>query len=320
MSSGELLRVEDLKVYYYTLTGIVRAVDGVSLSARPGELIAVVGESGSGKSTLGMALLGMVPPPGKIVSGKVVIDGVEVTGLSGEELRRVRGSLVSMVFQDPFTTLDPVRRIGDQIVEVMTEHGVPEDEAEAKVPGILESLGLPADLAMAYPHQLSGGQRQRVSIAAAIALGPKLLVADEPTTALDVIVQKQIMDLLDDIRKKRGMTVMLITHDIALAVERADRIAIMYAGKIVEYGPTREILEDPLHPYTRGLLKSVPDLYSDRRPEPIPGNPPDLRDPPKGCRFRPRCPLAGSICSKEPKPREVDERVVSCWMVGGERR
>jgi len=316
---GPVLEVEDLSVYYYTLTGIVRAVDGVSFEAGRGEMVAVVGESGSGKSTLGLALLGMVLPPGRIVSGRVVIDGVEVTGLSGEELRRVRGSLVSIVFQDPFTTLDPVRRVGDQIVEVMVEHGVPESEARRRVPELLEAVRLPPQLASSYPHQLSGGQRQRVSIAAAIALEPRVLVADEPTTALDVIVQKQIMDLLDELRRRSGMTVVFITHDIALAAERSSYIAIMYAGQLVEYGPTEEVISKPMHPYTRALLESVPDLGSRRWPKPIPGNPPDLRRPPEGCRFRPRCPLAGSRCLKPPPLERVGSRLVRCWtpLTGG---
>jgi peptide/nickel transport system ATP-binding protein len=315
----KVLEVRDLVVHYYTLRGIVRAVEDAFLDADKGELLALVGESGSGKSTLGYALLKLVPPPGKIVRGSVFIDGVDVVRLSGEELRRARGELVSIVFQDPFTTLDPVRTIGDQLAEVMTEHGVGEEEARAKVGELLESVGLPRELARRYPHQLSGGQRQRVAIAAAIALNPRVLVADEPTTALDVIVQKQIMDLLDDIRRKTGMTIILITHDIALAAERADRIAIMYAGKIVEVGPKEDVLKNPLHPYTRALIASVPDIDSDKWPEPIPGNPPDLRKPPPGCRFSPRCTKAMQICrEKEPPLTRIGSRLVSCWLYAEE--
>ncbi len=318
---GTVLRVEGLTVHYYTLRGIIRAVEDASLEASSGELVALVGESGCGKSTLGYSLLKLVPPPGRIVKGHVYVEDRDIVALSGEGLRRARGELVSMIFQDPFTTLDPVRTIGDQLVEVMTEHGVPEEEARTRVGELLESVGLPRDLARRYPHQLSGGQRQRVAIAAAIALRPRVLVADEPTTALDVIVQKQIMDLLDNIRRKTGMAIILITHDIALAAERADKIAIMYAGKIVEYGPKESVLRNPLHPYTRGLIASVPDIDSDKWPEPIPGYPPDLRRPPPGCRFAPRCPRAMPICKeKEPPRTRIGDHIVSCWLYGKEGR
>ncbi len=314
--SEPVLQVRDLTVYYYTLKGIVHAVEEANLTAYKGELIALVGESGSGKSTLGYALLKLVPPPGRIVKGKVLINGIDVLALKGEDLRKVRGSLVSMVFQDPFTTLDPVRKVGDQILEVLVEHGINVEEGRERVKEVLEAVGLPARLANAYPHQLSGGQRQRVSIAAAVALNPKVLVADEPTTALDVIVQKQIMDLLDEIRNKTGMVIVLITHDIALAAERADRIAVMYAGNIVEYAPKDKILENPLHPYTQALLKSVPDVESREWPKPIPGIPPDLRKPPSGCRFHPRCSMRMETCNKRP-PRMImieKDHYVSCWL------
>ena len=314
--SEPVLQVRDLTVYYYTLKGIVHAVEEANLTAHKGELIALVGESGSGKSTLGYALLKLVPPPGRIVKGKVLINGIDVLALKGEDLRKVRGSLVSMVFQDPFTTLDPVRKVGDQILEVLVEHGINVEEGRERVKEVLEAVGLPARLANAYPHQLSGGQRQRVSIAAAVALNPKVLVADEPTTALDVIVQKQIMDLLDEIRNKTGMVIVLITHDIALAAERADRIAVMYAGNIVEYAPKDKILENPLHPYTQALLKSVPDVESREWPKPIPGIPPDLRKPPSGCRFHPRCSMRMGTCNKRP-PRMImieKDHYVSCWL------
>ena len=311
-----VLRVEDLSVYYYTLRGIVRAVEGAWLEARRGELVAVVGESGSGKSTLGFSLLRLVPPPGRIVGGRILVDGVDITRLEGDELRRARGELVSIVFQDPFTTLDPVRRIGDQLLEVLLEHGVPEEEARSRVLQLLESVGLPREAVRAYPHQLSGGQRQRVSIAAAIALEPRVLVADEPTTALDVIVQKQIMDLLDELRRRHGMAVVLVTHDIALAAERATSIAIMYAGKIVEQGPAEEVLREPLHPYTRALLESVPDIDNPRWPRPIPGQPPALRRPPPGCRIAPRCPLATDRWRRAEPPTVSPGpgRRVACWL------
>ena len=314
-----VLRVEGLTVHYYTLRGIVRAVEDAWLEAGSGELVALVGESGSGKSTLGLALLNLVPPPGRVVRGSVYVGSTDILSLRGEKLRQARGSLVSIVFQDPFTTLDPVRRIGDQIEEVLVEHGVQREEARARAREVLEEVGLPRSVAERYPHQLSGGQRQRVSIAAAIALWPSVLVADEPTTALDVVVQKQIMDLIDGLRRSHGMAVVLVTHDIALAAERADRLAVMYAGQIVEQGPAGEVVAKPLHPYTRMLLASVPDIDSDRWPEPIPGQPPDLRAPPPGCRFHPRCPEAVEKCRREEPPLTLlpGGRAVKCWLHAG---
>ena len=311
-----VLRVEGVTVHYYTLRGIVHAVEDASLEAGAGEMLALVGESGSGKTTLGYALLNMVPPPGRIVRGRVIVDGVDVLRLRGEELRRARGELVSMVFQNPFTTLDPVRRIGDQLEEVLTEHGVPRTEARVRARRLLEEVGLPGDAAERYPHQLSGGQRQRVAIAAAIALNPRVLVADEPTTALDVLVQEQIMDLLDELRRKHGMAVVLVTHDIALALERADTVAVMYAGRIVETGPAEAVAREPLHPYTRGLLDAVPALDREERPRPIPGSPPDLRSPPPGCRFHPRCPHVMEKCRREEPPlaEVAPGRRVACWL------
>lgn len=310
------LIVEGLSVRYFTQKGEVKAVDNVSLTAGLGDYLGIVGESGSGKSTLGYALLNLVPPPGKIVSGKVIVRGKNILELKGEELRRARGSLVAMVFQDPFTTLDPVRTVGDQIKEVMTEHGVSEEEAEERIPSLLESVGLPARLAKSYPHQLSGGQRQRVSIAMAVALRPAVLVADEPTTALDVVVQRQIMDLIESVRRM-GTTVILITHDIALAAQRVERIAVMYAGKVVEYGPKDAVLRNPAHPYTRALLNSVPGLRVSKWPEPIPGFPPNLINPPPGCRFHPRCRHAMDVCRKEGPPTvEVGpEHYATCWLL-----
>ena len=316
-----LLVVDNLKVYYYTLTGIVKAVDGVSFSVPGSELAAVVGESGSGKTTLGYSILGLIPPPGRRVSGRILIDNVDITSLHGEALRRARGELVSMVFQNPFTTLDPVRRVGDQVVEVMTEHGVPKDEAWRRAEEIFTKLGLPPRLLKAYPHQLSGGQRQRVAIAAAVALNPKLVVADEPTTALDVIVQEQIMELLDSLRRQ-GMTIMLITHDIALAATWATKVIVMYAGTLVEYGSVEEVVGEPLHPYTRGLINATPSVDRKDRPKSIPGLPPDLRRPPPGCRFHPRCPYAMDKCRKEP-PTLIEAspgHYVSCHLYTEGRR
>ena len=316
--SENALVVRNLRVRYYTGKGEVRAVDGVSFELRRGGYLGIVGESGSGKSTLGYALLNLIPPPGKIVGGEIIIDGVNLLSLKGEELRKARGKLISMVFQDPFTTLDPVRTVGDQLVEIMVEHDIPVEEARRKVSELLRSVGMPPRLARSYPHQLSGGQRQRIAIAMAIALRPAVLVADEPTTALDVVVQRQIMDLLDEVRRI-GTAIILITHDIALAAQRAERLAIMYAGEILEIGPKNEVLRNPAHPYTKGLIGSVPGLRVSRWPEPIPGFPPDLTNPPKGCRFHPRCPYAMDICKeKEPSMVKVGpDHYAACWLLRG---
>jgi peptide/nickel transport system ATP-binding protein len=310
-----MLKVEDLSVRYFTKKGVVYAVDNVSLEVRRGEALALVGESGSGKSTLGFAIMRMVPPPGRIVGGRIILEDRDIMGLSEEEMRKLRGSKVSMVFQDPFTTLDPLRRVNDIVAEVMIEHGVDEREAKERAAYLLKRVGIPEKLVDAYPHQLSGGQKQRVAIAAAIAMNPSLLIADEPTTALDVIVQRQIMDLLDEIRRDMGM--ILITHDIALALERADRICVMYAGKVMEVADKDMMMKEAMHPYTKGLLSSLPRLLSREWPSSIPGMPPDLREPPKGCRFHPRCSKAMDICREQaPDLFSVDGRLVSCWLYG----
>jgi len=312
---SELLKINNLKVYYFTLRGIVKAVDDVSLTLDKNEFISIVGESGSGKSTLAHAIPRLLRPPGKIVNGDIFLENENLTKMSDEDIRKVRGRKIGFVFQDPFTSLDPLVRIGDQIAEVFLEHElIDKKEAKEKSMKLLEEVGIPSDRYEYYPHQLSGGQRQRVAIAIAIALNPKLLIADEPTTALDVIVQDRIMDLMQSLINK-GMSVMLITHDIALAAERSNKLAIMYAGEIVEFGATEKIVEESLHPYTSGLLSSVPDLWSDKEVKSIPGNPPDLIVPPSGCRFHPRCPFAMPICREKKPPRiNVNNRNIACWL------
>ncbi len=308
-----LLEIGDLVVKYYTLSGIVRAVDHVSLAVKPGEWLSVVGESGCGKSTMAYSIARLISPPGRITDGKIIFGGRDLLRMSPKEFRKILGREIGVVFQDPMTSLDPLRRIGDQIAEVyMTHLGMKKKEAREKAVEILERVGIPRDKISAYPHQMSGGQRQRVAIAIAVALRPKLLIADEPTTALDVIVQDTIMDLLQSF-KKEGTSILFITHDLALAAERSDRIAVMYAGKLVEEGPVEKIVENPLHPYTRGLLKSVPDLWGPKKIESIPGYPPDLRSPPPGCRFHPRCRYAGERCRREePVLRCFGEHCVVC--------
>jgi len=311
-----LLEISNIKIYYYTLTGIVKAVDNVSLTINENEWISVVGESGCGKSTLAYGVIRLVPPPGKIISGKIVFQGKDLLSMDREEFRKMLGKDIGMVFQDPMTSLDPLRKVGEQLAEVFMIHlKMDQKEALRYAGDLLEKVGLTKDRVNYYPHQLSGGQRQRVSIAIAMALRPKLLIADEPTTALDVIVQDTIMDLIESF-KKEGTSILFITHDLALAAERSDRIAVMYAGKLVELGNIDQIVDNPKHPYTIGLLQSVPDLWGPRKIESISGYPPDLRTPPSGCRFHPRCKEKFEPCSKEEPPLiEIEPgHYVSCWL------
>lgn len=312
-----LLTIENLRVYYYTGRGIVRAVDNVSLTINRREIVGLVGESGSGKSTLGYAIVRLLPPQGKIVSGKIVLDGKNLLKLSSSEMRKIRGKEIGMVFQDPLTSLDPLQKIGDQIVETILEHiSIGKKEAYDMAAKALMEVGLPTDRLDSYPHQLSGGQRQRVMIALATVLKPKLIIADEPTTALDVIVQDRIMELLVSLKEELNTSIILITHDISLAAERADKIAVMYAGHIYEYAYSDEIISKPLHPYTQGLIQSIPDVFVKKEIKEIKGNPPDLVNPPSGCRFHPRCPYVIEKCVREEPPmiRVNENRYVKCWL------
>jgi peptide/nickel transport system ATP-binding protein len=313
------MSVENLEITYMALGGRIKAVDGISFSLEQGEWMTVVGESGSGKSTLAYAIMRLVPPPGKITGGKIVFDGMNLLELDKEKLRKIRGKEIAMVFQDPMTSLDPLRRVGDQAAELFVEHeGLDMEEAKKRAEEAMKSVRLPQHVLNSYPHQLSGGQRQRVMIAMAMSLRPKLLIADEPTTALDVLVQEGIMELLNSM-KEEGTSILLITHDLSLAANWSDRIMVMYAGRLAELGNTEDLVERPLHPYTKGLLDSVPDLWSDKEVKPIEGNPPDMRYPPPGCRFHPRCPMAMEICSKkEPPILSIDKRIVSCWLMAKE--
>ncbi len=312
-----LLEIRNLKVYYYTRRGIVKAVDDVSISLDRGEMVGLVGESGSGKSTLGLSIIRVLPPQAKVVSGNIVFDGTDLLKLSEKEMRKIRGKEISMVFQDPLTSLDPLQKIGDQLVETVLEHerNLSRKEALEIAKKTLQNVGIPPERMNNYPHQLSGGQRQRVMIALATILKPKLIIADEPTTALDVIVQDRIMDLLASLKKELGVTVLLITHDLALAAEKSDKIAVMYAGHLYEYGASKDMISKPLHPYTQGLIDSIPDVFVKKEIREIKGHPPDLVNPPKGCRFHPRCPLRMDICSeKEPPIVKVNRRLVRCWL------
>ncbi|MCD6592019.1 MAG: ABC transporter ATP-binding protein [Thaumarchaeota archaeon] len=316
----ELLKIENLKTYYFTREGVVRAVDNVSLTINEGELLGLVGESGSGKSSLGFSIIRLVPPPGRIIDGRILFRGTDLLKLPEKEFRKFRGKHIGMIFQDPLTSLDPLRKIGDQMIETILVHmDVEKEEAREMALKALERVGIASDRIDDYPHQLSGGMRQRVMIAMATMLNPDLLIADEPTTALDVIVQSRIMDLLAELKKSMGMSILLITHDLALVIERSDRVAVMYAGELCEVGSSEKISQDPLHPYTQLLLESIPDIEKPKtRLKYIPGNPPDMRNPPSGCRFWPRCPKAMEICKKlSPRELELNGRLVRCHLYDG---
>ncbi|MCI4435246.1 MAG: ABC transporter ATP-binding protein [Ignisphaera sp.] len=315
--SAPVLDVKNLKVYYFTSRGVVKAVDGVTFSVAEREVLGIAGESGCGKSTLGYALLRLVPPPGRIVDGKIILDGVDITSLPEDEVRKIRWSKISMVFQGALNVLNPVIKVGDQIAEVLMYHkGLTKKEALDIAAQYLKLVGLAPDVLRRYPHELSGGMKQRVVIAMALILKPRLVIADEPTTALDVVVQAQIMNLLKQLKEQEKISMIFITHDLSLIAEIADKIAVMYAGKIVELGPSDAIFERPMHPYTQGLIRSIPSLRQRKTLTWIPGAPPDLRNPPPGCRFHPRCPFAMDVCRREEPPLvEVEPgHYVACWL------
>jgi oligopeptide/dipeptide ABC transporter ATP-binding protein len=301
-----LLEVDDLKVSFATEDGTVQAVDGVSFSVGRGEVVAIVGESGSGKSVTAMTLMGLTRGPNARFEGEARFDGTELVGASDHELRGVRGAGIAMIFQDPMSSLDPVYRVGDQIVEQIRVHNPKTSKAQAldQAVTLMERVGIPraADRLRAYPHQFSGGMRQRVMIAMALSCAPKLLIADEPTTALDVTIQAQILDELRQLRDETGAGVILVTHDLGVVADIADRVIVMYAGRVVEQGTLDDIFYDPQHPYTWGLLGSITRIDADRtqRLPAIPGQPPSLLSPPTGCHFRPRCPHSFEKCRDVP--------------------
>jgi oligopeptide/dipeptide ABC transporter ATP-binding protein len=323
-----VLEVKDLKTQFFTRAGIVYAVDGVSLHVDEGETLGIVGESGCGKSVTATSIMRLVPrPPGRIVEGEILLDrgnGPEnLLDLSESEMRRVRGNSIAMIFQDPMTSLNPVYTVGDQLIEPLILHlGMSRREAEARAIELLRRVGIPgADERLhAYPHQFSGGMRQRVMIAMALGCSPQLLIADEPTTALDVTIQAQILDLILQLNREVGMAVMLITHDLGVVAEVCERVNVMYAGQIVETGSAERIFKQPRHPYTIGLLNSVPQLGSDVKADliPIPGLPPDLLEPPIGCRFRSRCRFRQDKCEESPRLAEVTPgQMARCWFPQG---
>jgi oligopeptide/dipeptide ABC transporter ATP-binding protein len=318
----DLLRVRDLETRFFTKQGAVHAVNGVSFDLARGERMAVVGESGSGKSVMSMSLIGLASHPGRVVGGEVELNGRSLLELSPAELNRVRGKEVAMVFQDPMTSLNPVIRVEEQIIPPMLRHlGIGFDEARARALELLRQVGIPdeASRLRAYPHELSGGMRQRVLIAIALSCKPDLILADEPTTALDVTIQAQIVALLRQLSEETGTAVLFVTHDLGLVARFAQKVAVMYAGRFVEYGPIHEVFANPQHPYTRGLLSSIPSLTGprDRRLAQIEGAPPDLRDLGTGCSYAPRCPLATAACTAERPPlteRGFNHRA-ACWLL-----
>lgn len=295
-----LIQIDNLQVEYLAGRGSVRAVDGVSLSIAKGEVVGLAGESGSGKSTIAQAIMRILQPPAIITGGRVMFEGQDILRMSDRELRDFRWEKVSMVFQSAMNSLNPVMTIGDQIMDaVMVHRKVTESKAEEQAREMLRIVGIEPERINSYPHELSGGMRQRAVIAIALVLQPPLMIMDEPTTALDVVVQREILAKITELREEFGFSILFITHDMSLLVEISDRIAIMYAGEIVEMAPSREMFENPLHPYTQGLMASFPALTGPRKElQGIPGSPPDLIAPPSGCRFHPRCPKRMDICDK----------------------
>ncbi|MCD6127914.1 MAG: ABC transporter ATP-binding protein [Methanomicrobia archaeon] len=309
----KLLEVSDLKTYFFTDDGVVKAVDGVSFSIDEGETFGLVGESGCGKSVTALSIIKLIPdPPGKIIGGEVRLEGEDLLKKSENEMQKIRGNKISMIFQEPMTSLDPVFTIGSELIETIQLHqGLEKKEAEKKAIEMLRVVGIPEPekRMKEYPHQLSGGMRQRAMIAMALSCNPKLLIADEPTTALDVTIQAQILRLMDKLKEEFSAAVLLITHDLGVIAETCKNVGVMYAGKIVEYGSVEDIFENPLHPYTVGLNRAIPRLDVDtEKLQIIEGNVPDLIDMPSGCKFHPRCPYAMDICREKEPPLKEREK------------
>ena len=319
---AKLLEIDSLRTQFFTSAGTVQAVDGISYDVEEGETVAIVGESGCGKSVSALSLLRLIPdPPGRIVGGNIRFMGRDLLALSDEEMRQVRGKDIGMVFQEPMTSLNPVLSIERQLTETLETHlGVSREKANARALELLQLVGIsdPKRRLSQYPHHLSGGMRQRVMIAMALACEPKLIIADEPTTALDVTIQAQILQLMKDLTRRLGVALIIITHNLGVVARYADRVNVMYAGKIIERGDAQEIYHNPRHPYTLGLLRSVPRLDQARseRLEPIDGQPPDLTKLGLGCAFRPRCRYAIERCAGEIPPLEAvaDEHLAACWV------
>jgi peptide/nickel transport system ATP-binding protein len=325
--SEPLLEVRDLRVEFPTRRGTLTAVDGVSFSLAPGEVLGVVGESGAGKSLTGMAIIGLLEPPGRIAGGEVRLEGARIDNLPYDRMRRIRGRRIGAIFQDPLTSLNPLYTIGEQLVETILTHlDVSPTQARARAIALLGEVGIPAAESRFdhYPHQFSGGMRQRVVIALALCAEPRLIVADEPTTALDVSIQAQIITLLKRLARDHGTAVLLITHDMGVIAETADRVAVMYAGRIAEIGPVREVIHAPRHPYSVGLMGSIPkirdraaEVAGAKRPRlvQIEGSMPRLTAIPPGCAFHPRCPKRFERCDRErPEPMAIGANRTACWL------
>ena len=320
----KLLELKNLVVEFPSRHGTLRALDGISFEIAPGEILGVVGESGAGKSLTGASIIGLLEPPGRITSGEIILKGLRIDSLSNDQMRSIRGRKIGAIFQDPLTSLNPLYSIGKQLTETIQSH-IPMSDAQARQRAIalLQDTGIPAAAERIdhYPHQFSGGMRQRVVIALALAAEPELIVADEPTTALDVSIQAQIIGLLKNICKQKGAAVMLITHDMGVIAETCDRVAVMYAGRIVEIGPVHQVIHQPQHPYTVGLMASIPDMEIDReRLNQIDGSMPRLSAIPTGCAFNPRCSQVFTKCKQaKPELKTVDgltHTEVACWLQG----
>ena len=319
--SEKILEIKDERLSFFTPAGEVKALNGVSFSMNQGDVLGIVGESGSGKSVTAYSIMGLTAYPGRLIGGTVWFNGHQIDKMTEKEFRKIRGNEVSIIFQDPMTSLNPVYTIGNQIVEVILLHTKKtKQEAWARAKELLELVGInePDRRLKQYPHELSGGMRQRVMIAIALACEPKLLIADEPTTALDVTIQAQILELMNDLRHKLGMSIIMITHDLGVVAQMCEKIAVMYAGHIVEYGTTDEIFYNPQHEYTKGLINSIPKLNAEEKERlvPIEGQPVDLLNPPAGCPFAPRCKSCMKVCLNKMPPRTElsDTHYTYCWL------
>ena len=315
-----ILEIKHLNVHFPIHIGTVRAVEDVTLNLKKGEVMGLVGESGCGKSTLGFSILRLLRPPGKLAGGQIRYHGNDIVQMSETEILGLRGKRIAMIFQDPLTSLNPLFSIGDQFVETILTHekGISKKKALQRAGEMLRRLGIAPERLHEYPHQMSGGMRQRIMIGMALVLNPDLLIADEPTTALDVIVEAQFLDLLNELRDQFNLTILLISHNLGIVAQMADRITVMYGGRLAESGQAEAVFEDPRHPYTQGLLASIPNIQLDQ-PElhTMPGAPPDLVDPPSGCVFHPRCPHVMDKCRREVPPGfKSNDHLAACWLYG----
>jgi peptide/nickel transport system ATP-binding protein len=308
--------VSGLKAYYFTENGIIRGVDGVNFEIAEGESLGIVGESACGKSTLGAALMRSIQSPGRIVEGSITLGGDDITKIPSSEFdSKIRWKRIAMVFQGAMNALDPVYTVESQLREILIEHHFRDKKIDDKIAESLQQVGLDMSIAKRYPHELSGGMKQRVVIAMALLLNPDILIADEPTTALDMLVQSQIISLLKKLQKEKGITIILITHDLALVSQMTDRIGIMYAGQLVEFSTTKDIYKNPRHPYTQALIEAIPRLRTeDKKIHFVKGSPPSLLSPPTGCRFQDRCVHAMDVCKHDPPEFETETGYVRCWL------